>query len=124
MIPICFLAALLALAEPAADCQRDDNACKARRHERRARAATTPEDRAYYLHLAHRSYLFAFDRSRDPADLCAARRNFDASPGGRGSVDEAAREHGRRPGGSPGPRGSGQHGVSEAGPNATPNSKS
>ena len=79
MIPTCILVAVLAQAEPAAECQRDDNACKARRHERRAEAATTPEDRAYYLHLAHRSYLFSFDRSRDPADLCAARRNFDAS---------------------------------------------
>lgn len=79
MIPTCILVAVLAQAEPAAECQRDDNACKARRHERRAEAAATPEDRAYYLHLAHRSYLFSFDRSRDPADLCAARRNFDAS---------------------------------------------
>jgi hypothetical protein len=79
MIPTCILVAVLAQAEPAAECQRDDNACKARRHERRAEAATTPEDRAYYLHLAHRSYLFSFDRSRDTADLCAARRNFDAS---------------------------------------------
>lgn len=79
MTPTCILVALLALAEPATECQRDDNACKARRHERRAEAAATPEDRAYYLHLAHRSYLFSFDRSRDPADLCAARRNFDAS---------------------------------------------
>ena len=80
MTPTWILAAVLAqAAEPAAECQRDDNACKARRHERRAKAATTPEDRAYYLHLAHRSYLFSFDKSGDPADLCAARRNFDAS---------------------------------------------
>lgn len=79
MTPTCILAVLLALAEPAAECERDDNACKARRHERRAAAAATPEDRAYYLHLAHRSYLFSFDKSHDPADLCAARRNFDAS---------------------------------------------
>jgi len=78
--PTWILAAVLAqAAEPAAECQRDDNACKARRHERRAKAATTPEDRAYYLHLAHRSYLFSFDKSGDPADLCAARRNLDAS---------------------------------------------
>ncbi len=79
MIPTCILVALLALAKPAAECQRDDNACKARRHERRAEAAATPDDRAYYLHLAHRSYLFSFDKSRDAADLCAARRNFDES---------------------------------------------
>jgi hypothetical protein len=78
--PTWILATVLTQAAlPAAECPRDDNACKARRHERRAKAATTPEDRAYYLHLAHRSYLFSFDRSGDVDDLCAARRNLDAS---------------------------------------------
>ncbi len=82
------LVVLLAQPAPAATCDFEDNHCKAARHERRAAAASKPDDRAYYLHLAHRSYLFAFDKSGDPVELCAARRAFDASLAIEGQSDK------------------------------------
>ena len=82
------LAVLLAQPATTAACDFEDNHCKARRHERRAAAASKSDDRAYYLHLAHRSYLFAFDKSGDHAELCAARRTFDASLAIEGQSDK------------------------------------
>ena len=78
------LAAFLVLngVEPTAataDCLPDDNGCKAKRSELRAASAQTPDQRATYLRSAHRSYLFLFDRTGEAADLCSARRAFDAS---------------------------------------------
>lgn len=78
------LAAFLVLngVEPSAattDCLPDDNGCKAKRSELRAASAQTPEQRATYLRSAHRSYLFLFDKTGEAADLCSARRTFDAS---------------------------------------------
>lgn len=79
----CTLAAVLVLETltPAtsSDCPTADNLCKARRSERRAATAPTPDQRAQYLHSAHRSYLFLFDQTGDLRDLCSARRAFDAS---------------------------------------------
>lgn len=79
----CTLAAVLVLetTTPAtsSDCRTADNLCKAKRSEQRAAAARTPDQRAQYLHSAHRSYLFLFDQTGDVRDLCAARRTFDAS---------------------------------------------
>lgn len=79
----CTLAAVLVLETTApatsSDCLTADNLCKARRSERRAATAPTPDQRAQYLHSAHRSYLFLFDQTGDMRDLCSARRTFDAS---------------------------------------------
>lgn len=79
----CALAVVLALeaTTPAAssNCLTTDNLCKAKRSEQRAATAKTPDQRAQYLHSAHRSYLFLFDQTGDVRDLCAARRTFDAS---------------------------------------------
>ena len=79
----CTLAAVLVLetAAPAtsSDCPTSDNLCKARRSERRAATAPTADQKAQYLHSAHRSYLFLFDQTGDVRDLCSARRVFDAS---------------------------------------------
>lgn len=78
------LAAFLVLngVEPTAamaDCLPDDHGCKAKRSELRAASAQTPDQRATYLRSAHRSYLFLFDKTGEAADLCSARRVFDAS---------------------------------------------
>lgn len=79
----CTLAVVLALetTTPAAssNCLTADNLCKAKRSEQRAATAKTPDQRAQYLHSAHRSYLFLFDQTGDARDLCAARRTFDES---------------------------------------------
>ena len=66
-------------AATTSDCPLTDNQCKARLYERRAAAAPTPAQRALYLHSAHRSYLFLFEKTGDVRDLCEARRTFDAS---------------------------------------------
>jgi hypothetical protein len=91
------LAAFLVLngsapAVATADCQPDDNGCKARRSELRAASAQTPDQRATYLRSAHRSYLFLFNKTGDALDLCAARRTFDASMAVK---DQSADEHAR-----------------------------
>lgn len=75
------LAALLVLQAPAATptCELTDNRCKALLYIKRAKEAPTVQQRALYLHAAHRSYLFLYDRTGDQRDLCAARRMFDRS---------------------------------------------
>lgn len=88
----CALAALLvfdAAAAPGAaeECPLTDNGCKARLYERKAARAATPAERALYLHSAHRSYLFLFEKTGDVRDLCAARRTFDASLAVEGQPD-------------------------------------
>jgi hypothetical protein len=88
----CTLAALLvfdAAAAPGAaeECPLTDNRCKARLYEQKAARASTPGDRALYLHSAHRSYLFLFQKTGDVRDLCAARRTYDASLAVEGQPD-------------------------------------
>jgi hypothetical protein len=60
-------------------CADDDNACNARRYERRAKNAAKPRDRALHLHNAHLSFRDLYDETRAARDLCEARRTFDAS---------------------------------------------
>lgn len=96
-VTACTLAALLvfdAAAAPgtAQECPLTDNQCKAKLYEQKAARASTPGERALYLHSAHRSYLFLFEKTGDVRDLCAARRTFDASLAVDGQPD-AQREH-------------------------------
>lgn len=97
MTAVLTIAAFLVLngsapAVATADCQPDDNGCKAKRSELRAASAQTPDQRATYLRSAHRSYLFLFDKTGDVLDLCSARRTFDASMAVK---DQSAGEHAR-----------------------------
>lgn len=81
----CMLATLLALegAAPASaspnKCLPADNRCKAELFVRQAATAATAQERALYLHGAHRSYLALFDQTGEVKDLCAARRTYDQS---------------------------------------------
>jgi len=79
----CLLAAILmgeAAAAPAPEeCPVADNRCQARLYERRAGTAANAHHRALYLFNASKSYLFLFDKTGDARDLCAARRDVDAS---------------------------------------------
>lgn len=80
----CTLSALLmfeaAASTPATqECPLTDNRCKASLYERRASTAPNAAQRAQYLYTAYRSYLFLFEKTDDPRDLCAARRSLDAS---------------------------------------------
>ncbi len=80
----CTLAALLmfeaAVSPPVTEeCPLTDNRCKAGLYERRASTAPNAAQRAQYLYAAYRSYLFLFEKTGAPRDLCAARRSLDAS---------------------------------------------
>lgn len=79
----CLLAAILMGEAPAApapeECPVADNRCQARLYERRAGTAANAHHRALYLFNASKSYLFLFDKTGDARDLCAARRDVDAS---------------------------------------------
>ena len=80
----CTLAAVLmfeAAASPPVteECPLTDNRCKAGLYERRASTAPNAAQRAQYLYAAYRSYLFLFEKTGAPRDLCAARRSLDAS---------------------------------------------
>jgi len=85
----------LAVAAPtSADCALEDYRCKAGRSERRAASpALTPDQRASFLHSAHRSYLFLFDRTGQARDLCDARRTLDASLAVEGQSAEQRQRH-------------------------------
>jgi len=79
----CMLAAILmgeATAAPVMEeCPVADNRCQAKLYERRAGTAANAHHRALYLFNASKSYLFLFDKTGDARDLCAARRDVDAS---------------------------------------------
>ncbi|MCY0992141.1 hypothetical protein OV203_33700 [Nannocystis sp. ILAH1] len=78
IIPIILSVALIADASPSArTCEPGDNACKAELFVKRAKKAPTAEQRAKYLHAAHRSYLYLYDETHEARDLCAARRTVD-----------------------------------------------
>lgn len=85
----------LMFATPApVDCALEDHRCKAERSERRAASPMrTPDQRASFLHSAHRSYLFLFDRTGQAEDLCAARRTLDASLAVEGQSIEQRQRH-------------------------------
>lgn len=76
---VVFFAAMLGSEVAPLDrsCEPLDNLCKAELFVDRAKAAPTVEMRAKYLHAAHRSYLFLYDQTGEPRDLCAARRVFE-----------------------------------------------
>lgn len=94
----CALAALLASQGPAsaattggASCDVTDNRCKAERFERQAAQASSPKQRALYLHAAYRSYMGLYKETADARDLCEARRTFDQSLAVEGlSADQRA----------------------------------
>lgn len=80
------LAVLLAFQGPApapaargAICDVADNRCKAERFERQAAQASSPSQRALYLHAAYRSYMGLHKETAEVRDLCEARRAFDQS---------------------------------------------
>jgi hypothetical protein len=59
-------------------CELTDNACKAEEFVEKSQRAA-PALRATYLFGAHRSYLAAFAKTREPRHLCAARKSLDRS---------------------------------------------
>lgn len=78
IILIILSVALIADASPSARaCEPGDNACKAELFVKRAKKAPTAEQRAKYLHAAHRSYIYLYDETHEARDLCAARRTLD-----------------------------------------------
>jgi len=85
----------LMVAAPALiDCPLEDHRCRAERSERRAASPTlTPDQRASFLHSAHRSYLFLFDRTGQARELCDARRTLDASLAVEGQSVEQRQRH-------------------------------
>lgn len=91
---IAFAIYLVVATPTPADCALEDYRCKAERSERRAASPTlTPDQRASFLHSAHRSYLFLFDRTGQARDLCAARRTLDASLAVEGQSAEQRQRH-------------------------------
>ena len=69
---------LALLAAPTGhDCTVGDHACKAVQFDQAAARATDPALKAQRLYLAHRSYLFLYRKTGDPAALCNARARLD-----------------------------------------------
>lgn len=92
MIAFVLSVALLGLEAPAErTCEPGDNACKAELYLQRARTAPTAEQRAKYLHAAHRSYLFLYDQTGKAGHLCAARRAYEQGMAVQGEVSAATR---------------------------------
>ena len=58
-------------------CTVGDHACKAAQFDQAAARATDPALKAQRLYLAHRSYLFLYRKTGDPAALCNARARLD-----------------------------------------------
>lgn len=84
---------IAAPASAAGDCALEDHRCRAERSERRAEAASTPDQRALFLHSAHRSYLFLFHETGQAPDLCDARRALDESLAVEGQTTSQRTRH-------------------------------